>query len=328
MAAVSPNKQSAKRQRRLQLWEYFRRSLHRGAAGLVRNEVVATSETFDVPFAFLVTTTTGIYCVSGGRVTWLVQGFGFGVCPYRGRWFITLEQYLDPVETKYLLTQFLSFRLEGGRAVDLRLEKTGLPGGAHYLREFRNQFYFPHGGNVLARFPWPLSLYGWRGGERIIVDRAKGVPKCQHLNSVLIDDRRILVLAHNDSQKTNRNSAIYHLDHEGNLIEFEELNARGAHDLVETPDGVLYSNSFGGTFDRGGKTLFKPSLPVYARGVALHARYHVCGGSVPTERQFRERTPLLLFVTDSEWRELGRIRVDEFKPGCWGGAVHEIMLLP
>jgi hypothetical protein len=308
-------------------WELVLRTCSRRAGRLIRNEAVEPTELFDVPGRYLVTTTTGIYLVAGGVVTWLIAGFGFGICRHRGRIWITLERYLDEVNTRYHVTQFLSFRVERDQAVDLRVEKTLLPGGAHWLRAHDDTFYFPRGENELGRFPWPMSRYGWRGGERLLVDAGPGVPPAHHVNSVLVTPARISVLAHNDYQKTKQDSAIYHLDHGGALREFQPLAARCAHDLIETPEGLLYANSLAGTFDVAGAVVFQPSQPVFSRGVALGGAVHLFGGSVPAERRLRLRTPSLIFVTDRQWREIGRVRIDEFRPGCWGGAVHEIMFL-
>ena len=294
---------------------------------VIVNTTVATLVGLEALPPLIISTCNGLFLLRGGELIQLFKGYFFGFEFHCGRVYVTLERGENPYRHQSYCSLVFSFILDSahGTASDVRVEQRLLPFGSHDLRKHSDSLYYPSGDNRVYRLP--LSK------DEVLYSRE---PEClrfnhpiphhrgaQHLNSILLEEDYFHLMAHNDYQKTGRDSQIYSLDYSGNVVEVRDLTARCAHDLVRWGEDFLYSNSYGGTYEVNGKVLFELQGDLFARGICPLESGFLLAASAMRERKLRRQTPMLLWYVDEDFRLIESFKFEQLG-GIWAGSVQSI----
>ncbi len=315
--------------RHQQLAERCRVLLNRVAGPAVCNQTLAPhAPAFDARFLF--TSSSGVYLYDRGQIVRLISGFCFGICQNGSEFLCTQEYYFDGKHAKYLMTRILSFTLDGNRAVNAGLLRTGLPSGAHQIAMLDGHVVYLDGfNNLVVLCPVePRPAWGFNGAT--IWQPDLGQPeKSKHINSIQLTDHEMLILAHNDFQSTGRNSALRTICKKtGKPLGWLDLPARSAHDIRSWQGSIYFCDSEGGNLVRDEEVVFHAPDNLFTRGLMLTEELIVLGASERVHRSLREKTVAHLLFLSPDYKLLGRYQLGEFQPRLFGGNVKSLMPLP
>ena len=293
---------------------------------LDNGEIRRTGLSLDCRFLF--STSSGVFLFDRGVITRLLKGFCFGLARSGGRFFCTQEDYPDADSGGYGLSRILEFSLDGCQASHVRVLCTALRPGIHQIALFGERLLHVQTDGVLNLFPLDGQGPAWTADGGSAWPLVRGGEVFRHANSLLVRETDIVVMAHNDFEKTGYMSAIKRVDFRGNVLETRSLPGRSTHDILEWNGQFLFCSSHDGTVVNGVKTV--AALPkLWTRGLGLVGSFWVVGGSEKTERKDRLTTRSHLHFFSEDFSTcLATVVLGELGDGSYGGNVKCVLALP
>lgn len=274
-----------------------------------------------IPAAFLVGSISGLLLKYEDRLTRLFDGKVYGITSAHGRWFVFRQADIDG----FIVGQVVSFRLRNGEVDDVRIEISGLDREVHQIDFYDDVLYITDTYNNRI---WTYQLTTQGVGSRAAaflrgrLRRAPGqMPENYvHLNSIFATPTGGYAVYHNQTRKTGKPSELVRLNERLAETEHWTLPASCAHNVVPTPDGFAYCDSFGRRLMVGENAVFQG--PCYLRGLAVSSDFVLVGGSDLAERNERDQTIAYLFMLD---RNSGTLEATWMIPSA--GSIYEIRLV-
>lgn len=128
------------------------------------------------------------------------------------------------------------------------------------------------------------------------LDNGKESQNYGHMNSIFINEDKIIIMCHNTTQKTGRPSQILLLGRDCSILEEIDAPAGSAHNVIPFNDSFLYCDSMNGNLNLGNKIIFKASC--FTRGLSVSDSYILMGGGEYASRDVREYGKGYLFILD------------------------------
>lgn len=259
--------------------------------------------------SFLVATThAGLLLFDGARARRLFHGRDFfGLTTRGGRWYAF---YRFAVGNGCII----SFRIEGGRAVDARVELTGLLRGVHQADFIDGALWIVDTfQDRVVVVPVDAIGDGWRQRVafyypvgRTAIRREK--PNHAHFNSILGWTGGIYLVAHYEGAKTGRDSELFLLDRDGSVRGREPMGGMDCHNIALLDGERVYCRSKEGTVCKGGNDVLR--LKGYTRGLALGDDFHVVGTSaIADSREQRASGSGSVVITDRGFTPLAKMTI-------------------
>ena len=206
----------------------------------------------------------------------------------------------------------ISFRLEGGRAVDARVELRGLLRGIHQIDFVGDSLWIVdtfHDRVVVV----PVGAIGhhWRRHSAMYypVGRSgigREQPNHVHFNSVLGWDGGIYLVAHHDGAKTGRDSELFLLDPDGTVRDREPMGGSDCHNIAILDGYRVFCRSREGTVSVNGQDVLR--LDGYVRGLSLGHDFQIVGTSaVSSHRDQRAKGNGTVVVADRGFTPLATV---------------------
>jgi hypothetical protein len=236
--------------------------------------------------SFLVATThAGLLLFTGSRVRRLFRGRDFfGLTTRGGRWYAFQRVGVGS-------GRIISFRLDGGLAVDTRTEIAGLLRGVHQIDFVGDTLWIVdtfHDRILVV----PVDAIGSHWRRRAAVHYPIGRsgigrerPNHAHFNSVLGRDEGVYLVAHHHGAETGRDSELFLLDRDGTVRDRQPLGGSDCHNIAVLDGERVFCRSKEGTVRLGSSDVLR--LDGYVRGLGLGTDFHLVGTSAIAESRDR-----------------------------------------
>jgi hypothetical protein len=247
-------------------------------------------------FEFIVATKAGLFLTSPRSWHRLTGGTWYGLTRYR-----------DTILAYEQLDRWRTGRLMQISATGVcRFPILRLPYGCHQIDVWRDELYIMDTyNNAVLRYgctDWRLrAVYHPLG----VLDRSRESANYGHLNSILFREKDVVIVAHNETTKTNRRSELIFCGHDFRLHERTSLDAGNAHNVAPQGSDLLICDSNGGrVISAGGRT--QASLPLFTRGLSLTPDVIAVGESNVGAREDRESLGGAISYFYPDWTMIAR----------------------
>lgn len=271
--------------------------------------------------SFLVGTLSGLLLFHEGKLYRLFDGRVYGISRHGERWYVYRNQ--EPPFGKGWgpeKGQILSFRLDGPRAQDLRVEAGLLDPEVHQIDFFKGRLFVTDTANncliVYRVSPGGLEspTYHYPNGE-LPEDGSKS--NYVHINSVFSDGDNLYLVYHNQTYKTGNMSEVVQLDSGYKVVKRWSTLGKSAHNIYVDDTGYLICNSQDGELHFKDETLLK--IPYYTRGLALNNERILLGASEFANKAQRMNKDGHVFALEREnFQTLAQLSI----PGS--GSIYEL----
>jgi hypothetical protein len=257
------------------------------------------------------TSGAGLLLVNRADVRQLLPGAFYGIARDRDRWLAFERQRFGG--------RIIQFRLVDDRVVEAEPLLIGLSPGIHQIDVIGRELWVTDTYNnrilryAISELQRPAS---WRRHARMhypagpLASGRTSSNYC-HFNSVFGDDGEVLVVAHNETSKTGRQSVALVLAHSGEVVEKRPLRSSNAHNLVVLCDRgrrvVLSCASMEGTLRENDRDVYSTGL--LTRGLAVSSDLIALGASALGDRQVRSSLDAHVVFLTRDYRPISRLTV-------------------
>ncbi len=233
----------------------------------------------------LICTINGLIFLNKYKSKLLLKGSFYGLTKIKNRWFI-FERIMENYGFKGRL---LSFKIENGILKECKIEHKNLDDDIHQIDFYNNILYLTDTkNNRLLRFQIE--------DEKIVKQLESFYPLGEldygvksdnygHINSVLIQNNQIILVCHNQTQKTKKLSEVLILSLEGELLKRINTKNSCAHNFMLLNEDELICDSIAKGLRVNNDKLIK--LGKFTRGLCNDKTKIFVGGSQIAGRENR-----------------------------------------
>jgi len=271
--------------KKIQLWFNKKRLIKRAKKKPdVINKSLKLSSSIET-CELLICTINGLIFLNKKQSKLLLKGSFYGLTKIKNRWFV-FERIIE----KYGYTgRLLSFKIEKGKLKECKIEFTNLDDDIHQIDFYKNILYLTDTkNNRLLRFQIedekivkPLKPFYPLGD----LDHGVKSENYGHINSVLIQNSQIILICHNQTQKTKKLSEVLILSMDGELLKKINTKNSCAHNYMILNGDELICDSIAKGLRVDNTNLIK--LGKFTRGLCNDQKYLYVGGSQIAGRENR-----------------------------------------
>ena len=273
---------------------------------------------------FFVGTKTGLLYFDGDRLWKLFEGRVYGITQYSGRWYTTWNHKVrlgkKPLST---MASIISFRFDDELVVDLRAEAAPLDQSVHQIDAWDNHLFVTDTANnrvLVYRIESDGLSHLHAHYPNGYLRNGRRSDNYAHINSIFKIEDKILLMYHNDSENTGKNSEIVEVSPDFKPQNRIYLDARCAHNIFLDGENLVYCDSLNGEFRLGDRLIFK--APMFFRGLGVTQKYWILGASKLADRQNRDSTTGHIYTLDRSSNELlSLLQIPK------SGSIYEIRLI-
>lgn len=259
--------------------------------------------------SYIVGTGQGLLLVDQSKARRLIHGHFYGITRYpkSGHWlaFQSTGRY----------SRIIKFELHNEKVQNRETVVAGFVTAPHQIDCFNDLLFIPETYSNL------FYVYNLERGEIInkfppngVQTRDRSAGKYCHFNSVLVNEDKIFLLAHNNTKKTGVKSEVYVLDfHDKNVENIIKTEGSAAHNIAFKDNQLIYCDSLGSRLMWGGESFFK-NEDYFVRGLSLTDNEIAVGGSEFAKRENRSSKDGRIWFFDSDGNKTGQLNLYQIGP--------------
>lgn len=237
---------------------------------------------------FLISTSSGLWYLSGKKIRMILPGGCFGITGGPERWYVC--QYTG--DYSRILEFTLVKKDDNIFLLNRKNYLTGLSPNIHQIDIYNGILY------IVSAEDNSLIVSKKAGTYNVVYPNKrikKGKFGNNHFNSLFVKENTIYLMAHNGASKFEKKSEVYLISRENlKTISTFEINAQKAHNLFFINNKLGFCNSQFGELVINEKPIYKNN-EFFLRGVAITDESIIIGGSEFAIRENRQNTSSTLF---------------------------------
>lgn len=273
---------------------------------------------------FFLGTKTGLLYFDGQNLWKLFDGRVYGITRYEKRWYTTWKHQVTlgskPIGTT---TSVLGFYFIDGKIYDLQVEAAPLDEEVHQIDAWNDHLYITDTANnrvleyeIGESNLKPVNKHYPNGRA----EKGKEESNYSHINSIFKCGEYILVMYHNMTKKTGKNSQIAVLNGDWEVLDVIDTDANSAHNIFCHDKRIVFCDSMNGRLVKYDEVLIDTS--VYMRGLSVSSDFWLVGGSEHAKKGGRRFTDGSVYQYSPAKNEVASIIKI---PNC--GSLYEIRLI-
>ncbi|QTL99723.1 hypothetical protein GM661_18070 [Iocasia frigidifontis] len=258
-------------------------------------EPIVINNTNKIEGVYIVATKRGLFILRNNKLYKILQGRFYGITKYNDNLYIF--ERLGNLKGRIIhlaLNKNYSFQKDGKILID------NISPGCHQIDFINNYLYITDSYNnrILK-----CDLQNIDCDEFYPLGKLKNGRNSKnygHINSIYKKEKEFLLMCHNETTKTGRNSEILVLDENLNINRKIDTKASNAHNIVKYKEQLFYCDSMNMSLMKNGVQVFRGKH--FMRGLSVTDEYLLVGGSDYAKRNKRTKVNGYIYILDHKFR--------------------------